>query len=390
MIKLALISFKYPPVYSGYGKQLQLITEDVLSKHTDVEINLLTAYDESLKSTQSNLKITSLLQRNNDDNSKSVFPFSIEVFKWLVRNRDTYEVIHCIKAGPEAIACNFASKILKKPLIVKVAQDELSDQEINDVKGLKKATRLLRHRLLKNSNYFIAISEEIKKNLKKRIGEKSKIIRIPNGVNNQVKFRPANADEKNQLRSSLSIEQDEKLLLYTGAVNKRKGIHDLLDALLLYSNKVPLRVVICGPILEDINFENRVKGINENDANIIIDYRGKVSNMEDYMRAADMFILPSYSEGLPNVLLEAGATGLPLIATDIGGSRDIVINGVNGYIISTHSPSEIHDAINSLINDDAKRELMGKESRMRVSNFFALDHVSDAYYKLYKNLSNNV
>lgn len=386
MKKIALVCFKFPPVYSGYGKQLQLVTEDILRKHNDVTIEVLTAYSESESSSGERLNVNSLLKKENDSNSKSIFPFSIEVGKWLIRNRHTYDVIHCVKAGPEAITCHIIGKWLKKPVIVKVAQDELSDQEINSVNGLKRKTRLFRQRLLKNVDYFIAISDEIDSNLKKRIGENTKILRIPNGVDTISKYTPASSAEKKGLRNKLSLPESEVVMLYIGAVNKRKGIHNLLDALQLSSLDKKMKVVICGPILEDIGFEETIEKINQNMASVSVDYRGKVSNVEEYMKASDLFILPSYSEGLPNVLLEAGASGLPLITTDIGGSRDIVVDGENGLVVNLNSPSEINEAFATLVHDADLRKTMGLASRNRVSTLFSLEKVSEAYYKLYKEL----
>lgn len=383
---IVLVSFKYPSVYSGYGKQLQLVTEDIIKKNKDTEIVVLTGYNESIASSKDKLKVISLLNRKNDNNSKSVFPFSVEVIKWLIRNKDNYNVIHCVKAGPEAIACNLVSKVLRKPLIVKVAQDEMSDREITSTQGLKRLNRLIRHKLLKSVNIFIAISEEIENNLKTRVSQNTHIARIPNGVDTD-KFHPVLEDEKKEIRTKLQIPINETVLLYVGAINKRKGIIDLLDALELYDSKHSLKVIICGPTLENINFEERVKNISHS-KNIQIDYRGNVKNVQDYMKMADMFILPSYSEGLPNVLLEAGSTGLPLVATDIGGSRDIVVNNKNGYIVKTNDPIGLNDKISILSENKELRKVMGKSSREIIQNSFALNKVSEAYIKLYKELSN--
>lgn len=381
MNRIALVSFKYPPVYSGYGKQLESVTKDILNKSNEFEIKVLTAYQESQLSKTPNYEVISLLESTDDNNSKTVFPFSREVFKWLVSNRKQYDIIHCVKAGPEAMACNLASKILGKKLIVKVAQDELSEREISSAKGLKKSTRLLRRRLLRSADIFIAISEEIEGNIRKNSAKSSKIVRIPNGVNTET-FKPADMNEKISIRKKLAFDAEETILLYTGAINRRKGVHDLLDGLELYSSESHLKVVLCGPVLEDLNFDDRISKLNSK-PNLSIDYRGKVTNVQDYMKAADAFILPSYSEGLPNVLLEACSSGLPAIATNIGGSRDIIENGKNGYLVETSQPVEIKDKITALAEDKELRLSMGANARQTIEKSFALNKVSDAYMKLY-------
>lgn len=385
MNRVVLISLKYPPVYSGYGKQLKSVTENLLSKSNNFSVTVLTAYKES-RSKQKNYEVIDLLDKYDDKNSDTVFPFSIAVFKWLIANKDKYDIIHCVKAGPEAMASKLASILLKKKLIIKVAQDELSDREIASAKGLKKQTRLLRHRILKNTDFFIAISEEIESNIKNRTGKNTKIVRIPNGVDTE-KFVPASENEKAELRKTLDFSSDELILLYAGAINTRKGVDDLLNALETYKSSVQLKVVLCGPILEDLKLEDRIQIIN-NKGTVFVDYRGQVSNVSDYMKAADMFILPSYSEGLPNVLLEACASGLPAVATDIGGSRDIIKDGKNGYIVDTNRPDQIREKLTMLAENENDRIKMGNYSREFIEKTFALNKVSEAYMKLYETLCN--
>lgn len=381
--RIAIVCFKYPPVYSGYGKQLKLITENVVKSSEDIEITVLTAYEESFNQDNPRLCVKSLLGKN-DENSKSVFPFSIKVFKWLWKHRKEYDAIHCVKAGPEAIACNCISKILKKPLLVKIAQDELSPRELKSAKGIKRITRTVRQNFLKTSDNFIAISKEIFQNLRNLGIKADKIVSIPNGVNT-IQFSAAEERVKKELREELSIANEEIVLLFVGAINKRKGVYDLLEALSFLDFHVPFRCVLCGPVLEDIDFEKKIENLNR-ERNVTIDFRGKVQNVIEYMQAADIFILPSYSEGLPNVLLEAGATGLPLIATDIGGSRDLV-SKKNGILVTLGSSKEIKEAIDILITDNDKRKKMGIESRKLIEKNYSLDKVTESYINLYKNLS---
>lgn len=387
MNRIALVSFKYPPVYSGYGKQLESVTTDILKKSSDIDIKVLTAYEESRRIKEDNYEVITLLNKPDDNDSKTVFPFSKEVFKWLVTNRKEYDIIHCVKAGPEAMACNIASKLLRKKLIVKVAQDELSEREITSATGLKKQTRLLRRKLLKSADLFVAISEEIEMNIRNNSSPKSHIVRIPNGVNTD-KFQPVNAAEKVAVKEALQFDADDLILLYTGAINKRKGVHDLLDALELYSSDTKIKVVLCGPILEDLDFDERLSKLNSKE-NLVIDYRGKVTNVEEYMQAADIFTLPSYSEGLPNVLLEACASGLPALATDIGGSRDIVVSGQNGFLVETNEPAELNRQLTLLAESADLRQSMGINARQTIETSFALNKVSDAYIKLYDTMCNN-
>lgn len=383
---IVIVCFKYPPVYSGYGKQLQSVTEEILKKDKGINITLLTAYPESV-GTRENFRVIPMLDKreiSNDD----VYPFARAALSWLFKNRNQYTVIHCVKAGPEAIVSNIASKVLRKPLVVKVAQDEVSSRELEGVTGLKKVVRKFRHYLLTTSDYFVAISEEIKDDLKKLVKNENKIVEIPNGVNHK-KFQPVVQEGKYARRAQLDISDDEIILLYAGALNKRKGTSDLLNALASLETEVKFRCILCGPILENEEmYRSMMEEINQS-SNITVEYRGSVSNANEYMQAADIFILPSYSEGLPNVLLEAASTGLPLITTDIGGSRDIVEDGHNGYVVNTNAPEEISERLSLLIESEELRETYGHNSRELVLSKYSLDTVSDKYIALYKRLGQN-
>ncbi|BAB07431.1 glycosyltransferase family 4 protein [Halalkalibacterium halodurans] len=382
---IAIICYKYPPEYSGYGKQLKSVISKMNNDHLNYKLTILTAFKSSKTEANTFLDIVPLGTDFTQKKSIVFYVFCLRVLLWLILNRKKYSIIHCIKAGPEAVVANIVSKLLDKRLIVKVAQDELSDREVKEATSLKKVSRISRQILLRTVDNFIAISEEIDHNLQKRVSKKSKIIKIPNGVDDK-RFAPVDCTTKRAIRRNLELPVERVLILFAGAINKRKGIVDLLDAVQKVKTKNHYSLVICGPILEDINFEERVQEINKTNKKIKIIYKGVVTDIEKYMAASDIFVLPSYSEGLPNVLLEAGSTGLALITTDIGGSRDIVIDGRNGFVIPTNSSDLLAKKMELLIDNEDIRERMGDETRSVIENNFSLEFVAKEYEYLYSKL----
>ncbi|MGK0724381.1 glycosyltransferase family 4 protein [Aerococcus urinaeequi] len=385
MINITIICFKYPPVYSGYGRQLKLIIDEIMMENSDISFTILTGFKNS-EYQDDRVKIIPLLgDYQKKEKDTDVYPFSIEVFKWLIKNRKDISLVHCIKAGPEAMASNIFSKVFKVPLLVKVAQDELSNREFLNKNGFKKILIRTRQRFIGTANYFIAISDEISKNIQNRKSKKSMIVRIPNGV--QVdRFHPIDSLEKNNLRKKLGFETNENILIYIGAINSRKGIPEFLDALEELNSSVKLKVVICGPILEDINFKERINRINNLSNSINIDYRGTIDNPEDYMKVSDIFILPSHSEGLPNVLLEAGACGLSLIATDIGGSREIVLDKESGLLVPVNNKGKIAQAITMLTENKELQKRFKSRARNHIVEHFSVQSVANQYINLYKKI----
>lgn len=381
MKRILLVCLKYPNVYSGYGKQLKTVTNQIVNISDDFQFTVVTGYDESYDSTPS-IDVVHLLGRYTG-RSKDSYTFARKLVPWAIKNKDKFDLIHCVKAGPEAMACKVISSILNKPLVVKVAQDELSDREFARAKGINNMTTRIRYSLLKKVNNFVAISDEIENNISKRTPKSTKIYRIPNGVD--VSKYQSVVTSKSILREHLRFNHDELVLLHVGSVNSRKGVYDILEALRNIKLTSKLRFVICGPILENNSFYEKVDELNKNEM-LNVDYRGEVDNIPEYMKAADLFVLASYSEGLPNVVLEAGASGLPSIVTRIGGSVDIIESGKNGIIVNVGDVTQLRKAIETFDNTPDLLKKMGRNAFNTVSKNYSIKFVAESYIKLYKDL----
>jgi glycosyltransferase involved in cell wall biosynthesis len=119
-----------------------------------------------------------------------------------------------------------------------------------------------------------------------------------------------------------------------------------------------------------------------------ITFTGRVDNVHEYLRASDVFILPSESEGLPNSVLEAMACGLPPIMSDIPGiSRDVIRSQEEGSVVSERTAEAFSEAILDLLADESRRQKIGKAARSRIVDNFSLAHRAESYNKLYHRLS---
>jgi len=104
-------------------------------------------------------------------------------------------------------------------------------------------------------------------------------------------------------------------------------------------------------------------------------FLGHRPDIRELLQAADLAVLPSYREGMPRSLLEAAACGLPLVATDVPGCREIVSNGVNGLLVPPLDSKLLAEAIIELLGDRERREAMGKRSRAIACELFSQDRV---------------
>src|SRR5207244_837396 len=98
------------------------------------------------------------------------------------------------------------------------------------------------------------------------------------------------------------------------------------------------------------------------------------------------FVLPSIAEGISNTVLEAMATGLPVVATRVGGTPELVVDGITGHLVARHSPEGLAVAIGKYLKDPAARSEHGHRARERAVREFALDTMLDGYAELYERL----
>ena len=179
---------------------------------------------------------------------------------------------------------------------------------------------------------------------------------------------------------------NEKLIvLFLGEIGKRKGIYDLLEALTkykeLYGNNIQLIIGGNGEV-------EKVKSyILEKHLKDIVEYKGWVSGNDKVhlLNSADIFVLPSYNEGLPISILEAMGYGIPVITTPVGGIPEVIIDGENGLLVSPGDVDGLFNAILELAKDTSLRKKMSESSRRGILLHLP-NSVSDTLGKLYKQL----
>ena len=108
--------------------------------------------------------------------------------------------------------------------------------------------------------------------------------------------------------------------------------------------------------------------------------------MRPWLAAADVLTFPSYREGFPNVVIEAGAMGLPSIVTDINGANEIIIPGQNGVIVPSHDANALYNAMLEMHDNDVMREQMASKARKLIVQRFDCHIVRKALYDFYNTL----
>lgn len=166
-----------------------------------------------------------------------------------------------------------------------------------------------------------------------------------------------------------------------------KGIEELVAAArLLAARKVPVRIEVVGaPDAENpasIDAATLADWRREG----LVTFHGHRDDMERVWREAHIAVLPSWREGLPKTLLEAAASGRPMVATDVTGCREVVEEDRTGLLVPVRDPGALADAIETLARDGAMRSRMGLAARALVEREFTEEHVQNATIALYREL----
>ena len=175
--------------------------------------------------------------------------------------------------------------------------------------------------------------------------------------------------------------------LFVGRMAKDKGINELCKAMSKLSGFAPVRLLLVGwnedsqdPISQE------AKDLITN--NPAIEYVGPMYGDEllAYYAAADCYVFPSYREGFPNTVLEAGAMGLPCIVTDINGSREIIVEGENGVIIPPRDEEALFQAMLEMIRNKQNREYMAGKARDMIASRFEQSFVQNCLMEFYEDI----
>jgi teichuronic acid biosynthesis glycosyltransferase TuaC len=258
------------------------------------------------------------------------------------------------------------AKKLKKPFIVTQHNTFIDYKSfLNIVEQLN--DMVIGKSVLRHADRITTVSKETKKYVLRLGADKTKTSVIYNGVDTDL-FRPAN---KNQSRKKLGLPNNRKIVLSVRRLVYKNGLDTLIESVPKVAQKHPdVLFVVAGKGPSRKLIEDRIKelGISQN-----IKLAGFVPDeqLPLYYDAADIFMLPSASgEGLPLVLLEAMACGVPVIATKVGGTPEIVNHMKNGVLVPPIDTEAMAEATSKLLSEEKLRTTIGEEARRNVENRF--------------------
>ncbi len=345
----------YPPHIGGVSSHTYLLSQELIKRgdevivltypHPDIHdidgVHIITAPTVNIKGLRG-------------------FIFFITATLKLINITNKYDIdlVHAHYMLPPGLISILANIITKRKTAVTVHGSDINILASNSF------LRILIKYVLRNTDYIAVVNETIKeKVLELNInGLKDKIKVTPNAVNTE-KYNPLN---ETTFIQDMKLNPDKPLILFVGNLVPQKGLKYLLDAKKLLKTDAQLVIVGDGPLMTILK-----EIVKREDIKDVI-FTGARRDVDKIMPAATVFILPSVSEGFPITLLEAFASGLPAVATNVGGVAGLLTSEV-GLIVEPGDSAALADALDQILEDNELRHEMGNAAREKAMKYATLD-----------------
>ena len=290
------------------------------------------------------------------------------------------DVLHAHQLLSPASAALLASGLIRTPFAVTAH----ASGGVGDVASLARQGALGRARLLalrQTADAFVAVSGPIQDELLQAGVPEERLHRIPNGVDTRLFFPAAHA-ERRQARRALGLPP-VPVVIYTGRLAPEKGVDVLVDAWAEARRDGCLATLVLlgegseGPTLQRRARDHGVLGT--------LRFAGASAEVAPWLRAADVFVLPSRQEGLSVAVLEAMSTGLAVVATDVGGTREAV--GGAAVLVPPGDPGALATAIAALLAEPERAAALGAAARRRAIDRFGILEIARRHLALYGELA---
>jgi glycosyltransferase involved in cell wall biosynthesis len=367
-MKVLILNYEYPPLGGGAANATAYILNEY-ANYTDSEFHLITSSTNGFKTERHSKNI--VIHYLNIGKSANLhyqswgelIKYSVKAYRYAQKLKKSfdYELVHAFFGIP----CGFLAMFLGKPFIVSLRGSDVPFYNKRFLWADKLVFQWLSKIIWKKAAAVVANSSGLQ-NLALQTSPATKISVIHNGVNTQ-EFYSINKPFDNRLIHLIS----------TGRLIERKGFPFLIEALHeLHGFQLTL--------LGDGNQRHELEQL-AHFYNIEVTFAGTLSHekIAEYLQKADIFVLPSLNEGMSNSILEAMACGLPIIATDTGGSMELLQG--NGVIIEKQSSKAIKEALINYQQNPLQIKIQGQKSR-EIALKMDWKNIAESYYKLYINI----
>ncbi len=382
-MNILIINYEFPPVGGGGGVATYYIARELCRKGNHVSV--LTSHFKELRwyETLEDIhvyRVPVLRKRRDYCSVLEMASFILTSFPMLVYLllKHHYDLIHIFFGVPSGPLGYIAKKLFNIPFLIRMGGGDVPGFRPFQYKRLYTVLTPVLNVLWRNAEFLVANSDGLR-DMAYQVFPDLSVHVIPNGVD---LHRFSNGHAR--------VPDDNVRILFVSRLIMRKGLQFLIDAIPKIKKQVNapfvIKIVGDGPDKDQLIARIEELGISEN-----FRFYGYVEHgkLPEYYLDADIFVLPSLAEGMPNVVLEAMGSGLPIVATKVPGSEELVHQGENGFLVKPKDGNALANVLTTLINDRSLREKMGSYSKNLVKNY-TWESVAEQYILLYKHTQKKI
>jgi glycosyltransferase involved in cell wall biosynthesis len=372
MPRVAMLIQKYYPHAGGAEKVVQRLAPRLQTQ--GFEVCVLTRHEKDLSRSETIDGVP--IYRLPAPGPKPLAAISYILSSVRLLSRLNPDLIHAHEILSPASAAMLFNYYHRQPIVATLHRGGL----LGDIYKLKRrpfGKQRLRS-LARGIDAFAVISQEIDSELAGLGVLPEKRVFIPNGVDT-THFSPIPKTERDQLRDELSLPRDALIIVYAGRFVPEKRVDHLLTLWPGIRLAFPQALLLLIGTGDETSRLQAMSGP-------AVQFTGQVEDAARYLQAADIFVLPSSTEGLSVAMLEALSSGLPALVTAVGGAPDVIQDDVNGYLIPPDDLPALKQGLLTLLGDESLRARLGQRGRECILSHYSLDSVAMQLGALYRKL----
>jgi glycosyltransferase involved in cell wall biosynthesis len=294
---------------------------------------------------------------------------NLGAFRTLLNVLDQFDIALLHTDGPRnTFYAGVAAKLRHLPVVFHVRD---ANQDRYDTLSYRLSTRI------------VLVAQALRARFDRITDDDEKFVTIYNGL------------DLNNFRSQEALAPAERLpgdavhpvtIVSMGRIEPQKGQKDLVQACSLLVDRIGLRLILAGEIIDKQYAKACEEMARERGMQDRVSFTGYREDVAEILQAADIFALASTGEAFSRAVIEAMAAGRPVVATDVGGTKEAVKDGVTGFIVPLGEPKTMAEKIYVLAADESLRQKFGNEARKRVEDLFTIEGNVQKTERLYEDL----
>jgi glycosyltransferase involved in cell wall biosynthesis len=383
-VNILLVNYEFPPLGGGGSKASFELARGLVRRGHRVDV-LTGKYDgaEAVE-TIDGVRIHrswSWRKSIHECGLRGAITFVVSALPRLRRliKREEYDVLLYFFGFPTGLLSLYSGRVAKLPYIVSLRGSDvpLYDRDSHRLRFLHDLLKPLSRSIWANAAQVTAVSEGLREMANRSFPDIDVEV-IHNGIDLPESVGHIRQPDKRGRPVRLNC---------VARLIPRKGIHDLIDAVSdLQDQNVEVHIIGTGPAEKELHELAKRRGVGQ-----LVQFHGYQTplRVQELNAKADIFVLPTWSEAFPNVILEAMSVGLPVIATRVGGIPEAVLDGVTGILVEPRDCESLARAIRRLSVDGDLRRSMGEAGFQRVRKQFSWDTNTDAFEQLLRSTAAN-